>query len=217
MEASNDSLRLAESGILAKAKRLLRLSSTRSDGNILPLRNPPAESSSPHRPDNSRSASEPNNHTAAVAEHPIGHLDATPIPADREFPTDEKSGIRNVTNDSFNNGPSALPQAHDQGSIIETGATKTKPTLPVRFYRTVRAIILHSWVNVLLVFVPAGIAVQAIPGVHVGVVFALNCVAIVPLAGLLSHATESVACKLGDTVGALLNVTFGNAVELIIL
>jgi Ca2+:H+ antiporter len=49
-----------------------------------------------------------------------------------------------------------------------------------------------------------------------GVVFAMNAVAIVPLAGVLSYATESVASRLGDTVGALMNVTFGNAVELII-
>lgn len=214
MEATDDSLRTAESGILAKTKRLLRLSSTRSDGNILPLSNPPAESLSPYRPGNYRRASEPNNHTVAVADHPTGHLDAASIPAERELYTSEK----NDSNNSSDNRPSELPQAQDQGSIIEaTTTTKTKPNLPVRFFRNVRAVLLHSWVNVLLVFVPAGIAVQAIPGVHVGVVFALNCVAIVPLAGLLSHATESVACKLGDTVGALLNVTFGNAVELIIL
>jgi len=49
-----------------------------------------------------------------------------------------------------------------------------------------------------------------------GVVFGLNAIAIVPLAGLLSHATESVASRCGDTVAALMNVTFGNAVELII-
>ncbi|KAI5308669.1 hypothetical protein KEM55_005144 [Ascosphaera atra] len=44
----------------------------------------------------------------------------------------------------------------------------------------------------------------------------MNAVAIIPLAYLLSFATECVASKLGDTVGALMNVTFGNAVELII-
>ncbi len=49
-----------------------------------------------------------------------------------------------------------------------------------------------------------------------GVIFAMNALAIVPLASLLSYATESVASRLGDTIGALLNVTFGNAVELII-
>jgi calcium/proton exchanger cax len=37
-------------------------------------------------------------------------------------------------------------------------------------------------------------------------------VAIIPLASLLAFATESVAVRLGDSWGALLNVTFGNAV-----
>jgi Ca2+:H+ antiporter len=46
--------------------------------------------------------------------------------------------------------------------------------------------------------------------------FVLSVLAIVPLAGLLSHATESVAAKTGDAVGGLLNATFGNAAELII-
>jgi Ca2+:H+ antiporter len=40
--------------------------------------------------------------------------------------------------------------------------------------------------------------------------------AIVPLATLLSHATESVAAKTGDTVGGLLNATLGNLTELVI-
>jgi Ca2+:H+ antiporter len=80
---------------------------------------------------------------------------------------------------------------------------------------TAKGILFSSPINVLLVFVPVGIAVHFVP-VSAGVVFAMNAIAIVPLAGLLSHATESVASRLGDTVGALMNVTFGNAVELII-
>lgn len=86
----------------------------------------------------------------------------------------------------------------------------------VRFTGHTKRALCHSWVNVLLVFVPVGIAVQA-AGLNPGLVFAMNAIAIIPLAGLLSHATECVASRLGDTVGALINVTFGNAVELIIL
>lgn len=84
-----------------------------------------------------------------------------------------------------------------------------------RFVIHTKNAVCHSWVNVLLVFVPIGIAAEA---AHLSptIIFALNAVAIVPLAGLLSHATESVASRLGDSLGALLNVTFGNAVELII-
>ena len=44
----------------------------------------------------------------------------------------------------------------------------------------------------------------------------LSVLAIVPLAVLLSHATESVAAKTGDAVGGLLNATLGNLTELII-
>jgi Ca2+:H+ antiporter len=46
--------------------------------------------------------------------------------------------------------------------------------------------------------------------------FILSVLAIVPLAALLSHATESVAAKTGDSVGGLLNATLGNLTELII-
>src|SRR5204862_2535904 len=37
-----------------------------------------------------------------------------------------------------------------------------------------------------------------------------------PLTVLLSHATESVAAKIGDALGGLLNATLGNLAELII-
>jgi len=57
--------------------------------------------------------------------------------------------------------------------------------------------------------------VEAI-GAGPGIVFGMNAIAIIPLAGLLAFATENVAARLGDTLGALLNVSFGNAVELII-
>ena len=46
--------------------------------------------------------------------------------------------------------------------------------------------------------------------------FVLSVLAIVPLAALLSHATESVAAKTGDAIGGLLNATLGNLTELVI-
>ncbi|KAL5340970.1 Sodium/calcium exchanger protein-domain-containing protein [Aspergillus crustosus] len=85
----------------------------------------------------------------------------------------------------------------------------------VRFVRHTKTALCHSWINLLLVFVPVGIVVEAI-GLSPTIIFAMNAVAIIPLAGILSHATENVASRMGDTIGALLNVTFGNAVELII-
>ena len=46
--------------------------------------------------------------------------------------------------------------------------------------------------------------------------FVLSVLAIVPLATLLSHATESVAARTGDAIGGLLNATLGNLTELVI-
>jgi Ca2+:H+ antiporter len=46
--------------------------------------------------------------------------------------------------------------------------------------------------------------------------FAFAALAIIPLAGLMGEATETLASRLGAGVGGLLNATFGNAAELII-
>ena len=46
--------------------------------------------------------------------------------------------------------------------------------------------------------------------------FVLSVLAIVPLAALLSHATEAVAARTGDAAGGLLNATLGNLTELVI-
>src|SRR5262245_28377340 len=68
----------------------------------------------------------------------------------------------------------------------------------------------------LLAFVPALFLAEHLrPGAHT-LLFALSVLAIVPLAALLSRATESVAEKTGDAVGGLLNATLGNLTELVI-
>ncbi|MCE3252154.1 MAG: calcium/proton exchanger protein [Cellvibrio sp.] len=68
----------------------------------------------------------------------------------------------------------------------------------------------------LLIFVPGVfVAVELKPESHT-LLFVLSVLAIVPLAALLSHATESVAAKTGDAAGGLLNATLGNLTELVI-
>ena len=70
--------------------------------------------------------------------------------------------------------------------------------------------------NWLLVFVPAVLVAEHLrPEAHTAL-FLLSVAAIIPLAGLLSHATESVAAKTGDAIGGLLNATLGNLTELVI-
>lgn len=48
-------------------------------------------------------------------------------------------------------------------------------------------------------------------------IFILNLIAIVPLSITLTFATERIAHSLGQTVGAILNITIGNLAELVIL
>ena len=113
--------------------------------------------------------------------------------------------------------PAPPPEVEaDHGETSATIETEEKQNIFIRFYRTTKEIMLSSIMNILLIFVPVGIAVK-FAGVSPNIVFAINAIAIIPLAGLLSHGTESVAASMGDTIGALMNVTFGNAVELIIL
>ena len=74
----------------------------------------------------------------------------------------------------------------------------------------------HNPLLWLLVFVPAVFAAEALRPESHTLLFVLSVLAIVPLAALLSHATESVAAKTGDAVGGLLNATLGNLTELVI-
>jgi Ca2+:H+ antiporter len=68
----------------------------------------------------------------------------------------------------------------------------------------------------MLIFVPVVLAAERIaPSAHT-LLFVLAVLAIVPLAALLSRATEFVAEKTGDAIGGLLNATLGNLTELII-
>jgi len=77
------------------------------------------------------------------------------------------------------------------------------------------AIVKSSVVNVLIIFVPIGL-ISPFVGWGPTAVFVLNFLAIVPLAKLLGFATEELAITFGETLGGLLNASFGNAVEVIV-
>ncbi|EKD88350.1 MAG: hypothetical protein ACD_34C00591G0002 [uncultured bacterium] len=53
-------------------------------------------------------------------------------------------------------------------------------------------------------------------GWEAGWVFALSAAGVVPLAGLIGEATESLAAHTGPKIGGLINASLGNAAELII-
>ncbi|KAJ5920314.1 hypothetical protein N7516_011172 [Penicillium verrucosum] len=86
---------------------------------------------------------------------------------------------------------------------------------PVHVVHLTWKTIVRDYVNVLLIFVPLGI-ISGVLDWDPTTVFILNFFAIVPLASLLSFATEELAATLGQALGGLMNATFGNAVELIV-
>jgi Ca2+:H+ antiporter len=77
-------------------------------------------------------------------------------------------------------------------------------------------VLISNYVNVLLVFVPLGIISGALNWGGPITIFTLNFFAIIPLASLLSFATEELSAEMGQTIGGLCNASFGNAVELIV-
>ncbi|EXJ55377.1 Ca2+:H+ antiporter [Cladophialophora yegresii CBS 114405] len=100
---------------------------------------------------------------------------------------------------------------NEEASDDNNGKDKRKFTV----WSQIRATLFNSWINVLLIASPVGIAVYY-AGVNPVAVFVINFIAIIPLAAMLSYATEEIALRTGEVIGGLLNASFGNAVELIV-
>jgi Ca2+:H+ antiporter len=117
--------------------------------------------------------------------------------ARRRFLSRFKKG-RSESHDSYNEKPKK--RAWYKGKIL-----KHKP-FTVR--NQLGATIFNSWINILLLCAPIGIALNY-AGVDKKAVFVVNFVAIIPLAGMLSFATEEIALHVGESLGGLLNASFG--------
>jgi Ca2+:H+ antiporter len=86
-----------------------------------------------------------------------------------------------------------------------------KASVPTRARAFSPQLLLRS----LLVFVLVA-PIARMAGADALAVFLCSAIAIIPLAGLMGDATETIAGRLGAGVGGLLNATFGNAAELIL-
>jgi Ca2+:H+ antiporter len=80
---------------------------------------------------------------------------------------------------------------------------------------TIKRVVLDHALDVLLLFIPAAAILHYSHAPELWT-FVASGLAIVPLAGWMGKATESLAERLGAGVGGLLNATFGNAAEMII-
>nr|VWO99770.1 TPR_REGION domain-containing protein [Ganoderma boninense] len=128
---------------------------------------------------------------------------------------------RNATNNS------AIARATSRTSAVsrrsELVRKLTMPPKPVGpappLWQGIKAIVLMSWINVLLVFVPISWACHfALPkdDKNDTLIFVFSFLAIIPLAKLLAFATDELSLRVGQTLAGLLNATLGNAVELIV-
>ncbi len=84
------------------------------------------------------------------------------------------------------------------------------PPLNARFF-----VGAQGWPYLLVPFIPIAIVLD-IASASDALVFACSALGIIPTAALMGRATEELAARSGPGVGGLLNVTFGNAPELII-
>src|ERR1051326_4619050 len=71
------------------------------------------------------------------------------------------------------------------------------------------------WLYALTAFGLIAVVGSAV-GAPPSLIFASACIGLIPLAGLIGHATGQLALRVGPHWGGLLNATFGNAAELII-
>jgi Ca2+:H+ antiporter len=85
-----------------------------------------------------------------------------------------------------------------------------QPRFDASFFRTPL-----GWPYLLTPLIPVAVALE-LAHAPATVVFACSALGIVPTAALMGRATEELAARSGPGIGGLLNVTFGNAPELII-
>ncbi|KAK7420039.1 hypothetical protein QQZ08_010566 [Neonectria magnoliae] len=134
----------------------------------------------------------------------------------RSLVDDNERGLRNRKQDD---APIQPEEDDDKSKKIKKDHKLFKnvqPKEPYTFANQLQRTFLNSWINVLLVAAPVGIALNYVPSVNRVAVFVVNFIAIIPLAAMLSFATEEIALRTGEVLGGLINATFGNAVELIV-
>jgi Ca2+:H+ antiporter len=72
-----------------------------------------------------------------------------------------------------------------------------------------------GWPYLLVPFIPIAVALE-LGDASAALVFTASALGVIPTAALMGRATEELAARSGPGIGGLLNVTFGNAPELII-
>ncbi|KAF8447180.1 Sodium/calcium exchanger protein-domain-containing protein [Boletus edulis BED1] len=102
----------------------------------------------------------------------------------------------------------------EQAAILMQPERKLAPAPTV--WKSIRAIILASYFNVLLICIPVSWALHfALPHEHI-LIAIFSFLAIISLAKLLAFTTDELSIRVGHALGSLISVSLGNAVELIV-
>ncbi|KAK7511056.1 vacuolar calcium ion transporter-like protein /H(+) exchanger [Phyllosticta citriasiana] len=154
----------------------------------------------------------------------VNHAATDPTPAQPpnmqaltvpDEPKDSSASTGTTVNSARHRRPGRTETSGGDGAPERHDTSKTRKKPHITPWTQFKHVVFGSWVNILLLAVPAGFAVNY---AHLNgiIVFVINFIAIIPLAGMLSYATEELALHIGETLGGLLNASFGNAVELIV-
>jgi Ca2+:H+ antiporter len=108
-----------------------------------------------------------------------------------------------------------LSDVSESSSLLpDNNNTRSAPNkIPIS--TALRSIILEKYVSVLLLLIPFAVWAH-VGGWNAQYIFWLNFLVMIPLAAILGDFTEEAALHTNETVGGLLNATFGNAVEVVV-
>lgn len=123
-------------------------------------------------------------------------------------PSEEQSARKRFINRFQKNKEDENDRSRTTTGLSKATSKQSRKHKPFTLGSQLKATVFNSWINVLLLAAPVGIALHFV-NVSPVVVFIVNFIAIIPLAALLSYATEEIAIRVGETLGGLLNATFG--------
>lgn len=151
--------------------------------------------------------------------------EGSPLEGSDDIPVSQRSLVGDE-NQLRNRKREDVPAAADQNVDLEKRKLERRqssklfrhvePKEPFTVRNQLERTFLNSYINILLIAAPVGIALNYVHSVNRIAVFVVNFIAIIPLAAMLSFATEEIALRTGEVLGGLINATFGNAVELIV-
>jgi|EP00945_MAST-04E_sp_MAST-4E-sp1_P007657 Ca2+:H+ antiporter len=133
---------------------------------------------------------------------------------------DEENGLSVQLTDLKGNSQQNRPVTNDDELMLSPGKAKRFPSVLrdgwCSYLQVVaREILLGHWMNILMLLTPLAF-ISKWSNWSEGVTFVASLLALCPFAERISFVTEDLAKYTNDTLGGLLNATFGNVTEVIV-